>query len=123
MQWLLCQGANPNIRDADGDTPLMACEDPACADALLAAGADIDAVNNDGATAFFNATWEDRSEMIAWLSEKYILRGMEVPEVPAADSDDMGEDMEAIDESGMDDDETEGGGGDDGQAHGQVTIE
>jgi hypothetical protein len=96
VQWLLSQGASPNIRDADGDTPLMACEDPACADALVASGADIDAVNNEGSSAFFIATWEQRVEMIEWLRARYIARGMQIPEVPAAE--DFG-DMEAIDEA------------------------
>lgn len=86
----------------------MACEDPACADALLAAGADIDAVNSDGATAFFNATWEDRLEMIEWLRAHYVARGMDVPEVPAAEgSGDEMEEMDAVDEEG-----DEGGGQD-----------
>jgi hypothetical protein len=73
----------------------MACEDPACADALLASGADIDAVNNEGSSAFFIATWEQRVDMIEWLKARYAARGMPIPEVPAAE--DFG-DMEAIDE-------------------------
>ncbi len=84
VQWLLSQGADANIRDADGDTPLMACEDPACADALVAAGADADATNAEGATAYFIATWEGRAEMVTWARARWAARGERAPDVPPA---------------------------------------
>ena len=50
LQWLLSNGGDANIADNDGDRPLHACEDPACAGALLRAGADLLAVNAAGQT-------------------------------------------------------------------------
>ena len=37
--WLLSQGARVDLKDSDGETALMVCEDPVCADLLLTAGA------------------------------------------------------------------------------------
>jgi hypothetical protein len=78
------------VRDADGDTPLMACEDPACADLLLGAGADLTAVNAEGASAYYIATWDARADMIAWFRAKYAAFGLAVPEVPEPPADDDG---------------------------------
>jgi hypothetical protein len=66
----------------------MACEDPACADLLLAAGADLDAVNEMGVNALTIATWELRDEMVQWLRAQYAARGRAPPDVPPnADAD------------------------------------
>jgi hypothetical protein len=97
--WLLSQGARVDLADSDGDSALMACEDPACADLLLAAGADLAHTNLAGATALHVAVWECRDEMEAWLRAQYAARGVEPPVV--------GENPE-----GGDDD---GGGGEDGE--------
>ncbi len=67
-QWLLSQGANPGIRDSDGDTPLMYCEDPVCADMLLAAGGDLLAQNTAGHVAYYFSVWDARESMVAWFT-------------------------------------------------------
>ena len=79
----------------------MACEDPACADLLLAAGADLAHANLAGATALHVAVWECRDEMEAWLRAQYAARGVEPPVV--------GENPEGGDDDGG------GGGGEDGE--------
>ena len=66
-QWLLAQGADANIRDADGDTPLFYCEDTRCADLLMSAGADVAAVNAAGHCAYFASAWESREPMLEWF--------------------------------------------------------
>ncbi len=100
--WLLSQGARVDLVDSEGDSALMACEDPACADLLLAAGADLAHANLAGATALHVAVWECRDEMEAWLRAQYATRGVEPPVV--------GENPE-----GGDDDDGGGGGGEDGE--------
>ena len=77
--WLLSQGARVDLVDAEGDSALMACEDPACADLLLAAGADLLHANLAGHTALHVAVWECRDEMEAWLRAQYAARGQEPP--------------------------------------------
>ena len=98
--WLLSQGARVDLVDSEGDSALMACEDPACADLLLAAGADLAHANLAGATALHVAVWECRDEMEAWLRAQYAARGVEPPVV--------GENPEGGDDDG-------GGGGEDGE--------
>lgn len=66
-QWLLSQGADVAIRDADGDTALHYCEDTQCADLLVTAGVDITAVNAAGHCAYFFAAWEAREPMVEWF--------------------------------------------------------
>ena len=50
LRRLLDAGADPMLRDSDGDTPLHACEFIASAQVLLDAGADLTAVNHNGQT-------------------------------------------------------------------------
>ncbi|PVU93151.1 hypothetical protein BB559_003431 [Furculomyces boomerangus] len=50
-KYLLDNGANVNITDNDGDTPLHMCESAECALLLLKAGADAKILNNEGKTA------------------------------------------------------------------------
>ena len=93
----------------------MACEDPACADLLLAAGADLAHANLAGATALHVAVWECRDEMEAWLRAQYAARGVEPPvvgETPEGGGED-GEEIELGDEE-EGDDGGDGMGGDGG---------
>ncbi|ORX68591.1 ankyrin, partial [Linderina pennispora] len=50
LKYLLENGGNVNIADADGDTPLHICEDKACAELLLEHGADPECKNSEGLT-------------------------------------------------------------------------
>lgn len=111
--WLLQNGADPNIRDIDGDTPLFACESPACGEQLLAAGARLAQQNTAGHCAYFFAAWEGREEMLSWFAEKYATAGLPLPPVPEAAGDDEefagGDGMAVVDE-GEEEEEGMGGG-------------
>ena len=106
--WLLSQGANPNLPDNDGDTPLFACESAACADLLLAAGADLFAANKAGHCAYFFAAWEERAEMLPWFAEKYAARGAALPPVPPDPEAEEGEALGMVAEEGEEGEEEEG---------------
>lgn len=60
---LLCEGANPNVRDRLGFTPLHFAAQQgavAVAEILLAAGADVDPANSYGNTPLFTAVVNSR---------------------------------------------------------------
>ena len=76
IQFLISSGANPNLRDFDGDTPLHVCEEPEVADLLLSHGADPAAVNNEGDTLFDKAEEDDNGAMVEyWTSKGLTNRG------------------------------------------------
>ncbi len=64
VRLLLKAGADPNLRDQDGNTALILCEgDADMALLLIKAGADVNAENNDGATAL-SKTFDDDMQRV-----------------------------------------------------------
>lgn len=100
-RWLLEQGANASVRDVDGDTPLMVCEEPLCGDLLLGAGAELAATNDAGNCAYFFATWEQRDDMLSWLRGRYAAAGLAPPPVPPCPDDEGYEEGGGNGEDGM----------------------
>lgn len=94
IQWLLANGANVNIKDEDGDSPLSVCEEPVCAQVLLDAGADLAAANNEGHCAIQVAHIDYRDEMVEFYRSVYASRSVPVPELPERDGDDDDDDEE-----------------------------
>jgi hypothetical protein len=71
VAFLLNQGAQPNIRDADGDTPLFTCEEPHVAQLLIQAGADPTVRNTEGKSAAEVAAEDERRDMELFLREHF----------------------------------------------------
>jgi hypothetical protein len=68
----LARGADPNEKDVDGHTPLMmsaAIGDLGAVRVLLAAGADANAANNEGRTAWDFAREEEYMEILSVLAD------------------------------------------------------
>lgn len=59
LEFLIRNGANVNLRDSDGDTPILLCEDQACFELLEANGADLLAKNNE------NLGWNEKAIELA----------------------------------------------------------
>ncbi|KAI8595961.1 hypothetical protein EDD21DRAFT_389743, partial [Dissophora ornata] len=87
IKYLLEKGANVNIQDLDGDSPLFVCETVEIAEILVEAGADAKHVNENEMTAAENAEEEEWYEVAHYLRE---LTGVPHPD---KDVDDLEEDM------------------------------
>ena len=72
VELLLSTGANVNIKDSDGDTPLHFCEKPDIAQLLMLAGGDIFAKNDKNESILDKAIEDDNDDMIAF----WILQGV-----------------------------------------------
>ena len=98
LSWLLSNGGDASLVDADGDTPLHVCEDAACGQLLVAAGADAFASNAEGKVPYEVAASEGRAEYAVYLQSVYAARGRTVPEVELSeDAYDFAEDEEGDD--------------------------
>jgi hypothetical protein len=62
---LLAAGANPNAQDENGASPLFAAEDPASIEALFKGGAKPDQPDKDGRTALMGASLEKTKALLA----------------------------------------------------------
>ncbi len=75
LAYLISKGADVHLRDADGDTPLLVCDDPECFEELLKHGADLNAQNSEGngiADRVLEFFEEENEAMIALLKAKGI---------------------------------------------------
>ncbi|KAG0215469.1 ankyrin repeat-containing domain protein [Mortierella sp. GBAus27b] len=118
IEYLLGKGANVNIQDPDGDTPLFVCETVEMAQLLIAKGADPKHINENEMTAADNAEEEEWSEVAHYLRE---LTGVAHPD---KDVDDLQEDMsyllnasDASDDDGDDGNTTSNGKGKSNNGH------
>jgi ankyrin repeat protein len=59
----VANGADINLRDTDGDTPLLLCEEPEILDKILQLGANIADVNYSGESLFEKAV-EDENDLL-----------------------------------------------------------
>lgn len=69
LEFLLSVGANVQLRDEDGDTPLLVSEKPEIFQRLIQAGADPLATNTNGQGILQKAVEDDNEELINFLRE------------------------------------------------------
>ena len=76
IELLLAAGANPNLPDLDGDTPLHVCETPEVAELMMINGADPTIVNEIGETVLDKAVEDENEDMIKfWTDKGFTARG------------------------------------------------
>jgi uncharacterized protein len=80
LKLLLSLGADVNLRNKEGRTPLMAASTPQLIELLLAAGADINAKDNEGKTALMGAAYSGEITVV-----KCLLRNKADPEIRTPD--------------------------------------
>eukprot|EP00123_Amoebidium_parasiticum_P009082 comp19223_c0_seq1/m.21984 comp19223_c0_seq1/g.21984 ORF comp19223_c0_seq1/g.21984 comp19223_c0_seq1/m.21984 type:complete len:170 (-) comp19223_c0_seq1:676-1185(-) len=80
LHYLLEKGADPNIGDLDGDTPLHVCEKPAIAEILLNAGATVDKTNDEGRTPADAAREDENMEMYEFYHQLGVVTAEQVEE-------------------------------------------
>jgi ankyrin repeat protein len=75
VDFLLSHGANINLRDADGDTPILVCEEPQVFEFLVNRGANPKDINSIGETILDKAAQDENEALINYLvSNGYITR-------------------------------------------------
>ena len=97
-------GANINIRDLDGDSPLHICESPQVAEFLLANGADEQAVNTEGKSVYEQAVELENEEMVIFWAARMGLTVTYAEQDPAAQYE---ENMETVQEGNEEQSEAE----------------
>ncbi|KAI1311050.1 hypothetical protein EDD11_003557 [Mortierella claussenii] len=112
IKYLLDKGANINIQDPDGDTPLFVCEAVDIVKMLIDGGADAKHINDNEMTAAENAEEEE------WLEVAHYLRELTGVPHPDKDVDELEEDMSHLleDEEESEDDKDDGEDQDDDAA-------
>ena len=97
LKYLITCGADVNLRDFDGDTPLHVCETREVAQILIDSGADTRALNGAGQSIFETALQEENHDMVEFLAEKglnfmnnisFTTHTMETLEEEESDGDD-----------------------------------
>ena len=68
-QFLVQAGADINIRDPEGDTPLLVCESPEMFMLLARLGADVNATNTSGEGLFEKAIDDENFVLLQYLIE------------------------------------------------------
>ena len=108
IKLLLAAGADINIEDLDGDTPLLVCEDPEVFDFILQNGADIKKVNHQGWGIFEKVIEDDNETMMKHLLElgltdnpeliAQMMSNIDVGTIPEGDEEDDDDDDNDEDE-------------------------
>ena len=109
IEFLLQNGANIHLRDVDGDTPLLYCEDPSTLQLLLRYGANINDSNSEGGRLINSLVddYDDNEEMISYLVTNGFFTEEDVQSLIAKTQINIGDirdHLEGIDEANEHDD-------------------
>ncbi|KAJ1663820.1 hypothetical protein IW140_004588 [Coemansia sp. RSA 1813] len=88
LKYLIANGGDVNIVDADGDTPLHICEDVECAQILLDNGADPKIENHEGLTPVHTTLENEATDVTKLLCEKLGISVPTLSEVRSAEQED-----------------------------------
>jgi hypothetical protein len=106
LEYLLSVGADVKLKDEDGDTPLLVCEEPAIFDRLVLAGADPKAINKQKQGILEKAVEDDNETLILHLQAKgYITDPNFKYTPPTGESDDENLNLDMIEEGDNEEDE------------------
>ena len=108
IRYLISNGADVNLKDNDGDTPILLCEEPEIFTILKSYGADPTAVNDLGQGIFEKVVEDENDVMIRFLVTEGIVDS-ERAEIALKQIDNIIEEGDEGDDD--DDDEEEGEGG------------
>jgi ankyrin repeat protein len=70
IKFLLSVGANIHIKDNEGDTPILFCEDAETFEYLVSCGANTSDINESGESIFEKVVEDENLAMIQYLIEK-----------------------------------------------------
>ncbi|KAJ2162713.1 hypothetical protein GGF46_000438 [Coemansia sp. RSA 552] len=96
LRFLLDSGADVNITDSDGDTPLHMCEDKACAELLVARGADMEKRNHEGLTPVYTTLENEATAVTELLCSRL---GIPVPTLDDGEETEQPSEMERAGDS------------------------
>jgi len=80
IKFLVTQGADVNLCDPDGDTPLLVCEDSETFELLVQCGADPLARNKQGQGILEKAVEDENEELLGYLLSSDFIKDPELRE-------------------------------------------
>ncbi len=107
IEYLVSVGANVNLRDLDGDTPLLVCESAEVFELLRSKGADAEAVNNDQEDILKKAVEDENEDLIKYLIENGFVKDPRFKFTPGQFELKMSEGQECSIEEGDNEDEND----------------
>jgi ankyrin repeat protein len=111
IQFLVSSGANIELTDHDGDTPLLVCENAATYELLIRLGANPNARNNNNEGIIEKILDDENLEMMQYFVEKGMLDEATVQKkLGLTEEDMMNMNMEGIEEGDEDEEEGEEAG-------------